>query len=356
MDLSIHVYEVVKCGFYRRNNHTPAFGSLGDTLASMSRWINNISNRPRILETQTYTTGPDDKLLPSFCFSLLNIGNDYLLTLWNKSQTVGNKYASVPENSTVGAAIVNTVDVPLNNIPGYPTYFWIIPERNLILTVQSERSLRGIAEFTAYMKGFLRTKSRWVVGNATDGDLNTLLSYSRTGSPDDIDNSVEPGFRMALAKDKGEMDFIRNNYHEIRKSVRKATFSALSAREKNQFLNFASKVFGLGGNQTVQPNADANYRIEVDYTPNRQAIESIFRTWNEEEHTDSYDDIGFIFKGETSPRWINRTIVKIEAGLEVRLREDAPMMDPSSLAPALQSNRDGILAQIPEREEIDNND
>ena len=62
-------------------------------------------------------------------------------------------------------------------IPGFPSYFWFVPEKNVFATIRFAHSVQGKSNLDHYLNGFLAIKSHYIVLNHED----EVHGYSHEG-------------------------------------------------------------------------------------------------------------------------------------------------------------------------------
>ena len=108
-----------------------------------------------------YSVDPDNNesdLLRTFCYSVDSNSGEYLMTTWNENADVGGKQAAIDSRGITGSATIETAEPPEGYIPGYPAFFWFIPNRNIFATIQLNTRLNGRRNLNSYLQGFLTFK------------------------------------------------------------------------------------------------------------------------------------------------------------------------------------------------------
>ena len=127
-------YNVRNAGFYRAGASVPEFGSLSETLIDLNCW----AAEKVLKETKTFEA--DEERYPAYLVDSKNVGDDWLLLLWNEVPSNGQRMPSLSEDAVYGAdpeVIMNPIRE--RTIPGFATYFWFIADRNLLChTLQNE--------------------------------------------------------------------------------------------------------------------------------------------------------------------------------------------------------------------------
>lgn len=343
----IRFFQVEKCGYYRRGETKPACGDLDSMLAALTRWIKDV----HFGETCTYRSKNTDSHDRTFCFNLerhVKTGS-YLLTLWNETpSTKGNVMASVPLNATVGAATVQFTKFPKDNIPGYATYFWLLPDRNLFATISFHNRVSACSPFYRYLKGFL---TRFFVAH---------ISYKPSDNPEDdlsiegyqIDSQsgvapIKPSFAFTPAQNPQHLQVIRSRRAQIKTIAHKEDLVPKQGKSKTlikQMLINAGIV-----NPAVAP-LEYKVKYELTYSPTEEELEEMISSYQSYQSSpsadDAWQDIGFKFAHEDRTYWLSASVDRHDLQLAVT-RDDAEVVNASSLLSALEAKRTWLLRNIP---------
>ena len=147
-------YQVRNAGFYRAGAAAPEFGSLGETLIDLNNW----AGQKILKETKTFEA--DEERYPAYLVDSKNVGDDWLLLLWNEVPSNGQRMPSLSEDAVYGAdpeVIMNPIRE--RTIPGFATYFWFIADRNLMATVKLHNKVTAQATLQNYIQCFLKQSS-----------------------------------------------------------------------------------------------------------------------------------------------------------------------------------------------------
>ncbi len=342
-DVRINFYDVLRCGYYNRGGSEAVIGDCASALADLHRWITG--DKPTIRETQSFTPAVDSEVLPVHCYNIYKPAkrNEFLLTTWNETETGDGVFASVYADQAAGNADVEAQDVPDGTIPGYPAYFWFIPERNIVATIRVDNRLNGHQGMNLYLRGFLERFSRWVVTEKRQPKSLTvdIAGYSLSGDSEIL--RVRPDFKSAPVKKQGEIRYIRSHWKKIRKMIRTDEYK--TGRSKSaSFLRKALHAFGLSGDAQVPE--DTRYRCEMTYQPTKDELDEIIQHW-ENDHTSRWDDVGFMFSGDGEIKWLSRTTARDIMSLDIDYKNDV-VIDEESLMAALAAQRDQLLGLLGE--------
>ena len=335
MDARIRFYEITQCGYYDHGSFQ--FGGITDILENLKTWI---TDRP-LNETQTYSIDPDNNesdLLRTFCYSVDSNSGEYLMTTWNENADVGGKQAAIDGRGITGSATIETAEPPEGYIPGYPAFFWFIPNRNIFATIQLNTRLNGRRNLNSYLQGFLEQRSKYVVFDETREEYK-ILGYGL--SKDDYDVRLQPRFNSALKKQPGVIEYIRNNRASIRKMIKKDKFKT-SRNENVTNWQAVCRIFMGRSVNTVLQN-EHKVSIELEMTPTISELEDIIAQWEIDKQTYPSADVGFDFIRGTQTWWLGHSIASDSFDLDIHFTGENVLVPPARLLSELQRRRAIIL-------------
>lgn len=344
-DARIAFYRVVNCGYYESGKAEPAFGHLTDILFELEAWT---AGKP-LGETCPCPTQASEAVHPAYCLDLTreesaNSGSaSWLLTTWNEVPSNGTGIASVDSLSLVGAASVTTTNIPKNAIPGYATYFWLIPSSHLLATITfPKQRANGHAGLHKFMNEFMAQFTKYVVvkENADDENIDQqILGYCASGgTPQDM----VPRFKAQLWRSPAKIDVLRARRADITKVVRKNLLAVKAPQERalwNKLLVATGLLHPRRGPDSVK------IRYEVEYKPTQEELEEIITHWEEDDSDIAWDDVGFHLRGEPAPIWLSHSFAKESIELEVERRNEH-VVQARSLLKSLVGQRDSLLRML----------
>jgi len=334
-EVTITFFRVSSCGYYERKPISPtgavgaapatptptldeiaagkprarAFGSLGPTLMDLIKW----SAAPKSLtETQTYVPHSHASELPVFLAEITPSNNSCLLTLWNQTHD-GDGIPSLLGTSSVGNAQMELSEVKAGHIPGFATYFWFIPQFDVVATVMVGRKYAGLTAMQDYVKGFLRQYSKHAVKDDSKPDAKrTIFSYRKdAGSPL---GKYTPAFRVVPVTKAADLQYLIDNADSITKMYRRDEFSMQNRKSKADWQHLLSSL-SMG---TYSPNlTSTRLTLETDIQVTSQDVSSIIDEWKKNNGSSEYSDYGFRLQGESQPRWLSGMVARDEFTLRL---------------------------------------
>lgn len=339
----ITFYSIDKCGYYRFGETERSFCTLLETLNELKTW----NSDKEIGATCTYELDTHRYTYRTYCFNLIQINNDFLLTTWNETPLTDSKMTSVNISSPVGNVQVNLTAVPEDNIPGYATYFWFIPDHEILATVQFHNQLNGHKNLLMYLNGFLSKCTKWacVKEQPTNGNEEKLKIIGYAENDTSPPEHLYPKFDTSLYKKKvNHIDFIKNNYMNIKKIIRKDLINMKIKQDDEMFKTFLER---LHLQKPVIIEEKMKVKYEINYTPSSDELSHMIDSWlQSHDNEEKWDDIGFVLKNQTDKiYWLSHELPRDEFTLDLK-RESNGIINAQSLLSELVNNRDFIISKI----------
>ena len=340
-EASINFYRVARCGYYKHGKRAPAFCGLSDTLGELFQWVKD--GKKSLSETCPYEIEDGEEGYRTFCFDIVNSkGNgEYIITTWNETPSTEGNFASVNGTNKPGHASVSLTAVPKNHIPGYATYFWFIPKRNILATIRFHHAVNGHQNLCRYMKFFLAKWTSHVVTDDDDEDADHSIVGYRKNDKSEAEH-LNPMFRSLVLRKPGQIEQLRKNREDIRTIYRK---NLLSHKSNADVSFFSGLLVQLGLQDPPKPNHDIRVKYEFNHTPEEVELNHIIAEW-EKEHNTKWDDVGFKLRGDSEIIWLSHTLAKRTIELDVT-RSNAEIVDAESLLNAVQHSRAALLKELP---------
>lgn len=327
----ISLTKIDACGLYSMRRSKFEYGDISSVLADLAQWA---SNKPLSL-TKTY--GDDDKLHPCYLYDIYHDQGDWLIATWNETESSGDAVASVDGQALVGQASITSTSLPSNSIPGFPTYFWVLPKEKIVASIKFEYRKTGIQELAHYIKSFLTYYSRYAVTTPTNKGNNLAIEVCgyRQHSSAEILNLC-PRFKLKEIHNLGEIDFIKTQVDSITKITNKTTLFVDVPLHKTiwQKLN---ALINSSTEKTLSKNVHISYDIKDNFS--LAEVEDIISEWEENKDEDVWSDRGFYIKGK--PYWLRKSIARDT--FHLNLVKHGHSVDLAALAKALREQKQNIL-------------
>ncbi|MGP6669579.1 hypothetical protein ACTZM5_25775 [Klebsiella pneumoniae] len=331
-------YKINKAGYYAYGDQQPAFGNTTEMLTDLQHWA-----RTKTLK-QTKTFEANEERYPCYLVDAKRNGDDWALLIWNEIPTNGQQVPSISETARFGAdpeVILNAVQG--GSIPGYATYFWFLPERDLLATVRLHNKLTSQSSLQHYLHCFLKQSSPHVVAapfTNEDGSVEVRVTGYRNNPLDENKEEKHyiPKFSSSLVRNRGKHDIIRQNANRIRKIERVIELDLTKPEELGLWQRML-QVVNLGAPQ----GADITTKVRYTLSPNvtLQDVNSMIDDW--EADPSEVNDYGFYFTGESNkPYWLSKSLARMEFQLDLE-RENIEFVQIDSLLRELVRKKNAIL-------------
>lgn len=333
----ISFYNITQCAYFARGDETALFGSVQEVLEDLQAW----SNGKKLIETKVSEINESDSSGNTYLLDIHTRQDTWLITTWNETASTDGQVASVQAESNVGEAEIHMNGIAEGSIPGYATYFWVIPTRNIFASIRFQHPYTAQKPFRAYVNKFMECHGRHVVvGDPEPGSDYPILGYiNGTG---DTPRHAYARFRTELLRNPGQKQFMLDNIHRITKIVRKETLN-LSESEHLSLWQKLLRQANLSAPQALPIEPHISY--DVPFRPTIEDINNLFLSW--EENTESeWDDFGVKISGDQNIHWVSHTFARKEFELNIE-RDNLEVVNSESLIDAVLNNRNHILAVVP---------
>lgn len=221
-------------------------------------------------------------------------------------------------------------------IPGFPSYFWFVPEKNVFATIRFNHSVQGKKNLDCFLNGFLANKSPYRVINGDDA----VIGYSTNGQPTGQSARIYSKFH-SLGRKQEELEVeLLTNLHRIRRIIKRETLQYTVEDDRKTL----ERVFsGLLGN-TPTFNQARTITHELQFEPTEQQLRQIIINYAELNEADAIRNVGFIYNNGKRVM-LNGTSVAFSAEINAS-REDNQIVTPQALLAAITSQRQDLLRPL----------
>ena len=325
----VSMYRIRSCGYYRRGDRDVAqFGSVPGVLGELQQW-----GRGRLLG-QTKCFDSTDAILPAYLVDVRSSGNNWLLTLWNEIESTEGGIASMDGLATVGRADATLTELDANAIPGFPTYFWFLPDRNLLATVRVDQRSAGHSQMNRYLQGFLhRFTSHVVLGEEPGEDDEFQIVGYRRAATTPITH-FRPRFESRMLTKSGPVDWLRERADRINRVARRGQLQ-MNDRAERQLWQKALDSFGLTHPTAAPITVKMNYDIEVNGLTGEE-FDNVLEEYAEEPA--DLNRYGFRIRGDSKTYWLDHEYVRDSITVDID-RRPGRVIEPESLLTELLRHR-----------------
>lgn len=335
-DARVTFYTAAKCGFYKRGEKEPSFGGLADTFQQLANWSNGLA----LSLTKLTDPAPDADTMPVYVLEMRPCGNDWILACWNEVPSADGNITSVSKDSIVGAPQVHLNEVVENSIPGYATYFWVIPDKNVVASIKFSDFTTGLKAMSAYANDFLALESTYAI-DAVDAEGKPYIA-GYTDKADKIATAAKPKFQLVTFNKKGRRAYLLENHAKIKRVLRVGRVTLENVVDRTTFQSLVRFIRGdLNRNSDVEVGVHSA-RVELQYTPTEEELKAMIEADDADDDGSRWEDLGFELNGEGSTIWLNRSRASDTFALNVELGGSG-VVKTEMLAQALHAQRDQIL-------------
>ncbi len=326
------LYRIKQIGYYSRSPSAIPINNAKNLIENLKQWISTIPT----IDTTTSPSdvdGVDEKI---YCLSVVKSShnNDHVITLWVGIDTGdGNIVGAIKPSSNAGNIDLETRGFSDGSIPGFPLYFYVIPERNIIFPVRFNGSKNGIKIFQHYFYGFLTRYSSYC-NYRTDEEGSRVVDFH--GPP----NSRDLGYYPRFSYRTWESGSVRERLHENVERITRVLKRSMAVTSSDR--NLVQRMAGIAGSAIDDRFIGANFKYEIDYSPTVSEIDGMLSEYASD--TDNSElDYGFKIGEDTV--WLSHSIRKYTTFADVRKRQGI-LYSSSGIINALQSTRAQIITDV----------
>lgn len=331
----VSFFSATQCGFYGRGDNAPRFGGLHDTFAQLEEWGRDLD----LSVTKLIDLDPGADDVPIYLLGVKAIGRNWLLGCWNEVPAHDGAVASISKNSKVGqAAKVHANPISPDTIPGYATFFYVVPARNAVACITFDGAASRRKSMAAYVRRFLNLESKYAIEEEAGDGVIQIVGFTDQG--DNVPLPVGPRFNLDPFQKAGRRDFLIANSDKVTKVIRRGHVSLSKKVDLQMFQTFVQFVRG-DKSKAADVTGLHTVRVELAYTPTREELTSMITAEEDDSELLQWERLGFEVKGEDQPIWVDRTLARGEIDLSVERSSGVITLD--SLATAVGARTAAML-------------
>jgi len=310
IECELQTYNVMKCGLYDigSDSKKPKCLPLNELILDLKKWA--IDTGKPLIETST-----TDEEMPSYCLGLAESKGEFLLALWNKIEHNKSGVGVVSGGGKPNETYISAKQLGAEEIPGFPSFYWIKPQSNVIHPLKIETVHPYIGKVKEYLQGYLTYFCSYRIRG--DGS-ESILQYSEikdAGSNEvrEANQSLEPIFKTGIQKEPGKYDYILENHMNIAKVVKDVVVTDYLKEHNEGLLNGLVNMFN-----GIQPTQKKTLRFAVPTQIQQEKVESMINTYIDSDGS-SENNYGFIFKGKAQHiEWLSGGVKKDTIDLDIK--------------------------------------
>lgn len=329
--IKLKFYQIDKCGYYKRKSTAPDLGSIEGTLDDIKKWL--VGKTLEHTKTTDYLKAKADRL-PVYCTGIKKGAKTFIMTTWNQTESTKNGVSSIPldEPLITLSKKVKTRKLSKGYIPGYATYFWFIPEDNIMATIRLNHIENGHAGLDAYVRGHLTRFSNFTITKRDPEDKTKINILGYGTNEKKPKTNIYPQFSTRPKRLKGKVDFIKKNINQITKVIRKCSIDQNIPKDSDLLKSLG---YTLGFTTPQKVDKSLELKFELKSKPTIQELNDIIDKWEEKLTHDNWDDIGFKLKGRNNPVWLSAEIPSKNLEINV-IRDNDEFIDVDDLIKKLE--------------------
>lgn len=329
-------FHINRCGYYKHGSKKPDLGNTTDTLLKLKGWA---SDGREFINTLTYQAEKEEDIRNTYFCGLASDRQygDHLLTLWAEVPNDSGVIYGMPPLAKPGKVDMLTTGFDVDKaIPGFPCYFWFIPDENAFASIKFEHSLMGKGNLDNYLNGYLANKSPYRV---LDND-DKVIGFSADAKKNSDSEKLNPKFyAVGMKYDEVQAELI-NNIHRITKILKREKITYLAPDDRK----IIERVFSGLLKNTPANTQERTIFHEMEFKPTESQLKLIIKNYNELGNSSPIRNVGFKYSDGKSI-WLSGANVAFETELNVR-RKDNHIIAPERLLSAIIKRRAELLNKM----------
>lgn len=264
--MKISVYQLTKCGFYSSNGRKFIKGAISDWYLDFIDW----TKTGKKIEDTAMQAPEDSGVLQNYCVSATELHDGFGIVLWNEVPNNKGEVSYIDGRSTVGNPQSQTAGAGVGQIPGWPSYFWILPDEKLIMCLrtksQTYTNSTGLPQLRWYLQSYLLSKSKYI---------------RSTENGNELESGEKVSFQTKPVKSKRALERIRNACDHIRKMHIRLSAIIGNGADSN-FVRFYRSLGDIFGFTVSLPEADKYLtKISTPWTPTTKELNQAIEEWED---------------------------------------------------------------------------
>jgi hypothetical protein len=224
------------------------------------------------------------------------------------------------------------------HIPGFASYFWMLPTEGIFATVRLGQHPTARIAMEKYLKAYLTGIGEHVVLS----DNDTVLGY-RADEESPLREKVHPRVRSSLAQDQEQADFLRENRERIRHVINRQELQVTTRVNEN----LARQLLVLAGVMEAKHlAATVPLRYDIAYTPSKGELEEMMSSAHEQDA--GREGVGFMLEGDDRIYWLRDVHLRLK--LDIGIASPASGVYPArSLLKQLNKQQEHVIGRAKPR-------
>jgi hypothetical protein len=290
MSLRVQLFKIRYCGFYKWGTTEREFGDIGEWYRDFLEWV----EAKRVDYTLTKTFDRANRYPTSiYCMAATeDDSGNFGVALWNEGHEARGRTMFVPENGPVGTVRAEAAEKPSPaSRPGWMSYFWVMPERSVVVALMPDTTVASISSFVDYFKGYLRHQSEYCVPyqvqDPNTGELETKYRYKAYGDEHPTP-SVHAKLEVTQAVTHEHLEEIVSRWEEINRFVLHSDTIHLKPDQRSTPQRFFEDlVFGKHEEWEGTEPERTVMRVEMNWEPSsEEEVRQVIDEWMQDAHGD----------------------------------------------------------------------
>ena len=345
---SIRFYNIKQCGLFKPRARSCTMGNFNEVANNISNW----AALPKRLINNTCTYEVNENFDQEFLETYLvychkeAASGDFMLCFWNRTHASGDSVYALDAGAQLSDVTEHTFHqgkLPESSIPGYATYFWLIPSKSAMATITFGSPRSGMNAFSYWLESFYRTESRY----AEFDKKNQFIGYRAVDGS--IYKDLEPRFTKQLYSNPSKRDLIESNRQHIKGLIRRINLNRADVDDNNMLEKLKNYVGITSDTKLLEHEVSLKY--EFTYTPSEKELAQIFFDYESSVTKSNWEDVGFVFPennnfGANKTEWLSKSFAKIKIPLDIDWVLAGQLINGTTLLNSIRLQRAELLSLL----------
>lgn len=344
IEFQLAPHYIASCGITIKHGSGDLAGNFSQVCNDIHNWFCKNPQRP-IEECCTYTltnesTGSHKETY--LISSKKDQYGNYFFIFWNRSEKNGTTIFGINQQAKTGTVTNKSNfgqnNLPKDHIPGFATYYWAIPSKNIIVNFipQGSKTCRG--GFYEWMHAFI-AKYSTICEISSDG--KEILGYKIDGKvlTHHKDKELIPRFTSRPVHTSPRVKLLIENRTSIKSIIRHTKLKYVVKSDQDVFFG----LLGAGSYRT--DNIVLKFEAAVQPTED-ELMDMIEKCTN----GDLVDKVGFTFPsgllGLKKKEWLDDNCLRSRYSENMSWVQPGALLEPNSLISAIHSRQNAYFAEL----------
>lgn len=336
----MNFFNVKSCGLYKIGSKVTYGCELEETFDLIKAWV---KNRPLADTIPWDTDSARRDIAKYYCKDIHKdkTTKDFFLVLWKSdTDSAGTLWGAQEDTQTGSGNVVKYTNQYKGKkvIWGRPSYYWVIPEYNVIVSIKFDHSVTDSQLFEQYVTACINNR----VQHANRKRNHTEKGFVRISYNDDNGIKYSYRFKKKLKSINTSDSHLLDLSRKVTHIIRRETIAVHSKDERAEWVKIFNEVIPL---VSAKPKSKKRkIEVKAEAKPNLNEIKEIIEmNANEGRKPTDWDNVGFMT--DTGTTWVDKYRLRDHITI---VKDPDHVLSAEELFREISSRRDNFLKLLKE--------